>query len=410
MSERLVLPALLLFLAFVPFGSAPLHLGPLKVDNVIGLLLAALLGAFVLRAPQRVRIPIGLAVAGFTYFTVLFASVVFSTAPEYSASRYAVIAGYAFVALLVPHAFTARAVLIAQTLALAAVASASVILLAYATLGMSHWGRMTIPTYYPPSGGFEYFPEGWGSSADPNILGVGLLIGLLAFLAWAPRRWWRWPVAAYVVTAAALTGSRTAFAALALGLTMGLLLVAVPYLLARAPWLRVRLSQWSLTVVGGLTALTIAFWLFPAGLLLERFTAGDAVRAELAASAIDGWLASAGNFWLGAGFNLARTVNDPHNIYLTAVHDSGVLGLLALLALMTVLLLRTLRVASPVSRFWGVTILFFIAAAGMTYWHTKTFWVSVMLVLLIAAVDDKRHKVVARSGSKEGSLAITVRG
>lgn len=407
MITRLLFLLLVLFLAFVPLGSAPLYVGPLKLDNAIGLLLAAAVAAHLLVGPLSVRLGLSVLLAGLAYFCILFVSVVLSAAPGYSLQRYLVIAGYAFVALSVPYLFAHRSAVLGRWLFAAGLFSASVIYGAYALLGMSSWGRMTIPTYYPPTGRFEYFPEGWGSSADPNMLAVGLALSVLFFLAVSPLRWRSWAASAYVLGAAALTGSRTAFAALIVSLGMGALLVGLPWLLARSQAVRVRLSGLLAAALAVPGMVWLAVTMLPLGLLIERLLQGDSLRWKLAEHALGVWLDNLKHLVIGAGFNIARSVSDPHNIYLTALHDSGVLGLLGLLTLLAVVLIKALWVVDVKLRFWGVSIFFFIAFSGMTYWHTKTFWVAVMLVLLICTADRRREApgaAAARFAGGAGSM------
>lgn len=384
--RKIVLFWLIGFLFFIPFGSMPIYIGEgLKLDNIIGFLLFIVLAIYILFG-ARLFSPDWSVLVGVTfYFIVATLSTLLSLEPIYSLGRFIVIGGYAFVALSVPYIFMDRLRFLGCVMISFASMSAFVIWVSYFVLGMSSWGRMTIPTY--TSYGFKYFPEGWGSSADPNILGFGLVLSCLFFIATQDRlRVFHLMLIVFTFSAAMLALSRTVMVSLlvAFGCSVILLFLVRMAMYPEALKIKYRLSaKLVLTAVFGIITILV----FPFDALAQRIMQHSMARIDLIRYAINVWLQNDKTILFGVGFDMARATRDPHNIYLTALHDMGLIGLLALLGLFACILHVILKIKISRIRFWALVIFFYISTAGLSYWHTKTLWVSLMFCLLLASYD-----------------------
>jgi len=379
-----------LFLAFIPLGSAPIYAGPFKIDNLIGIFLALFLLLFLMIRPAVRKDDSFLLFFAVLYFFWLFVSVITSPEPVYSFKRYLIIGGYAFIAFLLPRVLTMEVPLLSRLVFIFGFVSACIIWISYAILGMPSWGRMTIPTWH--NGSFKYFPEGWGSSADPNMLGFGLLLSLLFGMTFfTERKVLSFAVVFIVVSAAFLTFSRTAL----FSIIISLLLSLVVYLFTKRPFKfkRPKFDYFVYFFLG--TSLIIIFYLYlPVIEFVNRaYQKGMAVRFNLYEEVIANWIEKENSVLTGVGFNMARVIKDPHNIYVTALHDSGIVGLVLLFIFMGLLFLACLRVKKEWLCFLCLLIFFYIAAGGMAYWHTKTFWASVMFIQFIYVYDRMKFRL-----------------
>jgi O-antigen ligase len=102
---------------------------------------------------------------------------------------------------------------------------------------------------------------------------------------------------------------------------------------------------------------------------------------------INVWLQNGKTILIGIGFDMTRIMQAPHNIYLEALHDMGLIGLITLLVLFASVFNAVLRIKVERIRFWALVIFFYISMGGLTYWHTKTLWVSIMFCLLLVSYD-----------------------
>lgn len=385
---RLLYIGLASFLFFVPLGSAPIYVGTYKIDNVIGFFLAFLLIAYLLLTPRGrgARVSVILTAAAFSYFLALLVSTFVAPDIIYSLGRFSIISGYAFVAILVPALFAWRAPQISRLVLVYAVISSTVIWMSFLVLGMSSWGRMTIPTWY--NGMFTYFPEGWGSSADPNMLGFGLILCLvfgLLFMRISSLK--SLLLIGFCISAAALTMSRTAFLSLLVALMLAGIVVALPEM-GKGKYLRIRKE--SVLKLSSALALGVgcAYFFSPFQALFQRFLLdNNSGRIERIVHVLGNWAENGNSILVGVGFDNARTSIDPHNIYLTALHDSGLVGLTMLLVFLFTVFVYSLNITIFRLRFFANFIFFYITIGGLTYWHTKTFWVSIMFVLFIVYYD-----------------------
>ena len=84
---------------------------------------------------------------------------------------------YFSISFFLPIFFREREEIFLKIIIFSSFFSSLIIIIFFIFIGMGDWGRMTIPVFV--NGGFEYFPSGYESSSDPNVLAYFLGYGLL---------------------------------------------------------------------------------------------------------------------------------------------------------------------------------------------------------------------------------------
>lgn len=382
---------LLVFLVFVPLGSVPIYVASYKLDNLIGIFLCGVvLFALLVGVKFYSRDSLVLESA-FFYVVVLGLSVLHSSDQLYSFQRYLSIGGYAFLALLIPRLLAAKAPFLGTSVLLFSAFSSLIIWVSYFVLGMSGWGRMTIPTW--SDGQFKYFPGGWGTSPDPNILGFGLILSLLFGLAISPvKKSTKLFFIVLTVSATMLTLSRTVFVSGFLALIIAWFLSILFKSKVDLHAIKLDPKKIILILLILFVGVALLYTITPVDQIFERLADKDEVRIAIYAQVFESWLASYKTIIFGVGFDMASAIQDPHNIYVTALHDSGIIGFTALLFFMTSVFVSLVNIKNERIRFMALLIFFFIAIGGLFYWHTKTFWVALMFSLLLRYYDLARYK------------------
>lgn len=101
------------------------------------------------------------------------------------------------------------------------------------------------------------------------------------------------------------------------------------------------------------------------------------------------------NFIIGRGYNLERksantnaSNEDPHNIILAYAYGCGGIGVIAYLSFFCMFYFNNIRLIKKGKNKAGATALFlYIFFASLTYWHTKTFWMTLFFINCIYLED-----------------------
>jgi hypothetical protein len=380
------------YLLFVALGSAPIWIGHIKLDNLIGLGLAISVFMLLLTSGRLAGIGQWIFIAGLFYFITLFISVIFSLDPMYSAKRMLIIGGYIFVSLVTPYLLINCSKCVGFSSLFSAFLSAIIIWLSYLLIGMSSWGRMTIPTIV--NGKPVYFPGGWGTSSDPNILGFGLLLTLLFGLAASrPPLKISILITIFIFSAALLTMSRTAIFAISLALLFVLIWYAFLRIFSSRETIKLPMSRLVIGFSSVFLIILLAPITNPLDLFLQRvFNSDISLRLEIFRDVYGNWGNSLTEIFFGVGLDIARILRDPHNIYLTALHDSGVFGVFGLCTFLFFLFNFLLKCKILYYRLWSMLIFWFIVIGGLSYWHTKTFWASIMFIIFLRQIDHYQYE------------------
>lgn len=329
----------------------------------------------------------------FCFFSLLIGQG--ASLPSYAI--YAIFTGavYFFISVSLANFFSRRATAFFDLIAVSGFISSLVLVLSYILLGNSSWGRMTIPVYH--QGGFDYFPQGYTSSSDPNVLGYFLGLSFLTIL------WQRkntifggiWPVSAlFVVVGVILTQSRSALLAFALS--------TLVYLLFSFDW-KVKLKfNFNLSVFSFLF-IVMALSRFELRSVYEsillRYSSFDFDRFERLQVALNYIGESPFYFMFGHGAGVSRDSIDPHNFYLSTTIDTGVLSFLLLGVMLFYLVYKVLYVTrSREVVGYAFSVLVFFLVISFFYWQVRTYYFVVMifLVLYMSVVN----KMAGRSGGE----------
>ncbi len=99
-------------------------------------------------------------------------------------------------------------------------------------------------------------------------------------------------------------------------------------------------------------------------------------------SAISIWLSDLKNILIGRGYGIEIILDvDPHNIYLTHLHSSGIVGFGAFAAFIFAMKYYGKSLTSRENAVLDMSYLY-IAIGAATYWHNKSMWVIFLLCLM----------------------------
>jgi O-Antigen ligase len=110
-------------------------------------------------------------------------------------------------------------------------------------------------------------------------------------------------------------------------------------------------------------------------------------------TAISIWLSDIKNIIIGRGYGIEIILDaDPHNIYLTHLHSSGVVGFLAFGAFIFAMKYYGKNLMSRENAVLDMSYLY-IAIGATTYWHNKSMWVIFLLCLMRTKVYRTQHEL-----------------
>jgi O-antigen ligase len=221
----------------------------------------------------------------------------------------------------------------------------------------------------------------------------------LAALMASPKQWQgKLAMFAVLVLLLFLTGSRTPFTALA----------------ASAAWLVIMVADrrivWLALAMGGIASLGV--WLFGAELLARGLSYRPLIWAET-------WRQIMPALWFGHGYDagidivvegLNRVLADPHNLTLSVIYHTGLVGVVMWLSMYGYSLCRAWRMRGSGLVLISSTLLVYGFAAGMTEGgafmsrpkeHWFLIWIPIALHLAVlrrASLISQAQKSVAQQG------------
>lgn len=303
---------------------------------------------------------------------------------------------YMVISLGVAFFFKDRVATFLKMIAGAAVASAVVVVLAWLCLGLGSWGRVTIPVY--TEGSFSYFPGGYETSADPNVLAFFLYVGAITLLyGFFDRRWTKLALAV-VMFAGILTFSRSGF------VSFFMAVVAYAFVLA-AGWLgkgadfKISISK----LFVSLTIFAVAFFLvvqavlayFP--LIKSRVFdySSNSDRLQRLHYFIETGFVNPLRIIFGHGLGATRESIDPHLFYLSVVYDTGLISLMFVLFAIVWPVFRLFKIASVKTAAYAAGVGVFFLTNAMFYWQVRTYYfvVALLFVLYLSASDSKKRSL-----------------
>jgi hypothetical protein len=110
-------------------------------------------------------------------------------------------------------------------------------------------------------------------------------------------------------------------------------------------------------------------------------------------SAVSIWLSDLKNILIGRGYGIEIILDvDPHNIYLTHLHSSGIVGFSAFAAFIFAMKYYGKNLTSRENAVLDMSYLY-IAIGAATYWHNKSMWVIFLLCLMRTKVYRTQHEL-----------------
>jgi len=285
------------------------------------------------------------------------------------------------------HYFKSRTELFFNVATYATLFSAIIILVSFLFLGLGHWQRVTIPIY--ENGFFVYFPNGYESSSDPNVLSYFIYLGslIILFVKGVVGRWG--VVYLIVVLAGMLTLSRSGFVAFFIA-TLFYFLTLCFYRVTSGK-VRLGLFSFSIRVIFPILVLLLMLfiwmdWSYVSELISNRIYSegSNSSRIERLVIAIDILVEDPFLLLMGHGLGFSRLTMDPHNYYLSTMIDTGIVSLVISLFVFIwpfLLLLRRRHSSNEVA--FGISMIIFFLVISMFYWQIRTYYFIILILLIL---------------------------
>ncbi len=271
--------------------------------------------------------------------------------------------------------------------------SAGVVICSWLFLGLSSWGRMTVPVYDFQLERFLYFPNGYESSADPNVLAYFIFMGLLLFF-YKIDKPVRHVFSILIFFAGFLTFSRSALVAFIFSCCCLVFLYALDFS-SKNNKLKLSSIFKLLGVLSGGGVIIAGFVFYFMDNLLARI--GDSFsntdRISRLSEFTGQMLTSFPDFLIGRGVGASEFYRDPHLFYLSTVNDTGFLGLFLVLVALFFSLFFSIKLKAStklVCLILGILILFMSVA--MFYWQIRTFYFTLMVMYALIFQHQKSHR------------------
>jgi hypothetical protein len=241
-------------------------------------------------------------------------------------------------------------------------------------------------------------PAELGLNFDPNIMLFGFMYGLITIFsyynseklpAFIPLRIGIFGLIFVMLGLLGLMFSRTT--AIALGITVTVYLVR-RYFRDYRLWIAVAVIVFALIVSSSEIGEFVGKSEIYSNLTEGREISNDDRLFRLE-TAISIWLSDLKNIIIGRGYGIEIILDaDPHNIYLTHLHSSGVVGFLAFGAFIFAMKYYGKNLTSRENAVLDMSYLY-IAIGAATYWHNKSMWVIFLLCLMRTKVYRTQHEL-----------------
>lgn len=367
-------PLVVLFCFFSATGSFPVDFFGAKLSNVYTLAFCAVMPLFLL---QRTRwTPLGLVALFFCAWQI--SSALWASEIGFGLYRALVVSGYVFLALALPTAATRHSVDLIGIYGRVGVLAAMLLIACYVAF-LPLGARAVYPQLFIPSMSLQPLDD--FDLNDPNIVACALSVALICTMMRSTATWRQVALVIYIL-AILLTQSRTAL----FFLPVAGLVAAVLTKDLRA----MRNALLALVVVVGVAGLLMSLLGRSddlselSGALADRFSSESASnddRLERLDNALDELARPiVALFGLGAGGAMASGL-EPHNMFLSFFLELGVFGFGLFCAIFLLIGRMVWQIENPHDRFYLAWLLLFIFFACLTYWHTRTLWFSLSLIV-----------------------------
>lgn len=240
-------------------------------------------------------------------------------------------------------------------------------------LGLGSWGRLTVPVFTQNQ--WAYFPNGYTSSSDPNVLAY-LLILFAIYLFYNTKKSNKKIISSILFFIIIfLIKSRSAIIAL-----------MITIFILNFKWnIRFRLNNTIfLTLLITISSFTVYFYFSEKfsdviSVIINRIndptSNSDRInRLSLAIDQLDYF-----TVWIiGNGPGYSARISDPHNFYVSTITDTGVISLIIIL-LIPIYLIFSLKSNKKFFK-CGLSLLSFFLIISLFYWQVRTYYVLLLLL------------------------------
>jgi MFS family permease len=241
-------------------------------------------------------------------------------------------------------------------------------------------------------------PAEWGLNFDPNIMLFGFMYGLITIFSFysseklpsfVPLRMGVFGIGFLMLALLGLMFSRTT--AIALGLTI-LFYFIRRYFHDYRFWVVIAVLVFFLIVSAPEISEFVGKSEIYTNLTEGREISNDDRLFRLE-SAVSIWLSDLKNILIGRGYGIEIILDvDPHNIYLTHLHSSGIVGFGAFATFIFAMKYYGKNLTSRENAVLDMSYLY-IAIGAATYWHNKSMWVIFLLCLMRTQVYRTQHEL-----------------
>lgn len=259
----------------------------------------------------------------------------------------------------------------------------SLLVISYFSIGVTEYGRVTMPGFEGDSLGYRYV-DGVGLLPDPNVLSYGLGLIYIFSLAYSGFRPF---IFAVLVLALLFVGSRSAL---------------VSFFLAMSFWIFIEGRRDRLFFIFFMVfvfIISFIFFIFDffGSNVLARFTNPEyyTERFNRWFELWNAYVASGFGVLFGNGFGSARDeFGDPHNFYLAALYDGGMLALVSLFFVYFSVFRYIVIDLCARERSVAYAMLIFNFLIGLFYWQDQIFFVPFFLIWIISIYKRRALKDV----------------
>lgn len=310
------------------------------------------------------------------YFLISIASLFFN---EFDMnSIYILLIGciYFFITLSLSVFFLEREEIFFRMIIFSSIFSSLVLIFSFIFLGMGSWGRVTVPVFF--EGNFEYFPMGYESSSDPNVLAYFLGFGLITAIFFKKDSAFSFS-SVMIFIGMCLTLSRSAFLSMMMVFTL-----YFSYILSKSlkDYILIKVSILGIVVI----FISYIFYYFNLHeLLLSRIYSEDSNsdRAERIYMTLD-FIMDPVRILFGSGVGFSRGNVDPHNFYLSTIQDTGLfsLSLIFLIPLFLIFCLAKKNIDSNLKKY-AFSLVVFFCVISMFYWQMRTYYFLILILIIL---------------------------
>ena len=293
--------------------------------------------------------------------------------------------------------FKRKPIHLSYLIALGLLFVSSFLLIKLFQLGFGDWGRLTVPVFYDNS--WSYFPLGYESSSDPNVLAFMLCIGSIYMFFTLPNKYTINIILILSMMCSFLTLSRSSF----LSFFISFLIVSVySFFVLKKTQLRLLVLimislAMSFVVMKNIPAVVTenngaSFVTEPN--ITERIVskASNSDRIARLKNAIVE-ISNLKTMFIGNGIGYSTLTQDPHNFYLSTIIDSGILILAIVMMVLTKPLLMVSRTPTKSNVILGCMFLtIYYMFISLFYWQVRVLYFVIILLFTFVNISKKSEQ------------------